>query len=722
MKASPRRVLALWRNNPHWRASQKDVRDALGGGKARSARLQSLLNDLVDQGRLVYERQRYRLSLSAPAHREKPAKSGDALTGVFSAHPDGYGFVAVEQLGRSVFVPPRKIGGALDGDTVALRMEPRKDTQRTSGKITEVVMRKRTTLRGMVHQERGEQWLLPLNEKLPMVFLEPGASSVAFARGDLVEAEFTSYPPDSRTAPAGRVVRVLADADSPLQIIDNILADLAILTDFSQAARREMEALAGLPAEPAGEAREDLTGLPFVTIDGADARDFDDAVCLVAGTTGRRRLLVAIADVAEYVRPGSAVDRDAYARGTSVYFPERVVPMLPEELSNDLCSLKEGLPRPTLVCEMTLDAAGDTKDFRIFEAVIRSKARLTYEQVQRFFDGGKVTTLKKAAPLAPMLTEMLHLSRLLAEKRNARGALAFEFPEASFTFSAPGVPDKIDQSFATPATRLIEQFMLEANETVAWHCETTGIPILYRAHDPPPPDAMADLRVQLLNFGLTLTEQEFRRPGGINRLLALAESHPAKEEIGLAILKSMSQAQYRARNDGHFGLGATHYTHFTSPIRRYPDLLVHRALKQSLAGGKPAKPPPENSGLHLSTCERTAAEAESRVKRLYRVLYMERFVGEHFAGTVSGLNARGLWVTLKSHFVDGLLPLTMLPDDHYRFDPRRNVVRAARGKRQIALAQRLTVQLVRAERLTQQLEFGFVAWDWEEEPERKARP
>ena len=717
-------MLALWRNNPEWRASLKDLREALGGGKARSARLNSLLSDLVDQGRLVYERQRYRISAPpAPTHREKPDRSDAALTGVFSAHPDGYGFVAVEQLGQSVFVPPRKIGGALDGDTVALRMEQRRDTQRrdtqrTSGKITEVVMRKRTTLRGLVHEERREQWLLPLNEKLPMVFLEPGASSVVFARDDLVEVEFTSYPPDSRTAPAGRVVRVLADADSPEQIIDNILADLAISTDFSPATHREMEALKGLPAEPAGDMREDLSGLPFVTIDGADARDFDDAVCLVAGTAGRQRLLVAIADVAEYVRPGSPVDRDAYARGTSVYFPERVVPMLPEALSNDLCSLKEGVPRLTLVCEMTLDGAGNREDFRIFAAVIRSRARLTYEQVQRFFDGGKATTLKKAAPLAPMLKEMLQLSRTLAEKRNARGALEFEFPEMSFTFSAPGVPEKIDQAFATPATQLIEQFMLEANETTAWHCETSGIPILYRAHDPPPPDALADLRVQLLNFGLTMTEKEFHQPGSVNRLLAQAASHPAKEEIGLAILKSMSQAQYRARNDGHFGLAASHYTHFTSPIRRYPDLIVHRALKQSLAGANPAKAPPENSGLHLSTCERTAGEAESRVKRLYRVLYMERFVGETFAGTVSGLNARGLWVTLNSHFVDGLLPLAMLPGDQYRFDPRRNVVRAVRGKRQIALAQRLTVQLVRAERLTQQLEFGFVAWDWEEEPRK----
>jgi ribonuclease R len=222
----------------------------------------------------------------------------------------------------------------------------------------------------------------------------------------------------------------------------------------------------------------------------------------------------------------------------------------------------------------------------------------------------------------------------------------------------------------------------------------------------------------LLNFGLTMTEKEFHQPGGVNRLLTQAASHPAKEEIGLAILKSMSQAQYRARNDGHFGLAASHYTHFTSPIRRYPDLIVHRALKQSLAGANPAKAPPENSGLQLSTCERTAGEAESRVKRLYRVLYMERFVGETFVGTVSGLNARGLWVTLNSHFVDGMLPLAMLPGDQYRFDPRRNVVQAVRGKRQIALAQRLTVQLVRAERLTQQLEFGFVAWDWEEEPRK----
>lgn len=730
MKPSPRRIIALWRNNPDWRASLKDIREAFGSSKAQMPKLKSLLDDLVANDKLTYERHRFQIArptAPSPKAQRTPLMPSPGLTGVYSAHRDGYGFVAIEQSeqsGQSVFIPPRKEGGALDGDSVQVVMEKRRGSERTSGKIIAVTKRGRTKVRGFVHQERRELWLLPLNEKLPMVFLEPGGAKAKYSREDLVEAEFLTYPPDSRTAPAGRVLRVLPSPDAPQQIVDNILADSQIPTAFSKQTMREMADL-DTGAAPAGGGREDLSDLPFVTIDGADARDFDDAVCLIKDSGGHRRLMVAIADVAHFVRPGSAVDEDAYGRGTSVYFPERVVPMLPELLSNDLCSLKPEVPRLTLVCEMTLDGKGGRTDYRIFEAVIRSHARLTYEQVQSFLDSGKAAELGLGAPQGAMLKDMLALSETLAENRSQRGALGFEFPEARFAFSAPGKPEAIHQALPTQATRLIEQFMLEANETVAWHCETKGIPILYRVHDPPPPDQLAQLRLQLVNFGVTVTDKEFEGPGAINSLLARLESHPAREEIWLMILKSMSQAQYRSRNDGHFGLAATHYAHFTSPIRRYPDLQVHRALKSSLAaGGTPEAQlkdaGPGDAGPTLSMRERRAAGAESQVARLYRVLYMEGFVGQEFEATVSGIGGRGLWVRPREHFVEGLLPMALLPDDRYRFDARRGVLRPSRGKRIIAFGQRMTVQLIRAERLSQELEFGFAGWDWKDEEAGKS--
>ena len=724
MKPTPRHVLALWRRDPAWQASLKDIRLALGGKAVPSSSLKSLLDELVAQGKLAHGRRGFRLAASAqvnsaqaPPPRRRAREHSNELRGRFSAHPDGYGFVDVEGRQASLFVPPRHIGGALDGDLVQARTETSRRDGRLSGTITAVLERGRRRVRGFIHMERGDAWIVPPSEKLPMVFVEPEQDNAPCSAGDFVEAQFVSYPSDAHTAPSARVLRVLEEPEAPERVVEHILADLRIETDFSGRTGREMAALARTSAPFTAAGREDLTARPFVTIDGADARDFDDAVCLERTSQGKQLLLVAIADVAEFVLPDSAVDDDAYARGTSVYFPERVVPMLPEALSNDLCSLKPNLPRLTLVCEMELDSQGKRSAYRIYEALIRSSARLTYEQVQRYFDTGKPAALRKASPLAPMLTDMLALSEALAAKRKARGALAFEFPEARFELGGPGKPANILRVFPTQATRLIEQFMLEANETVAWHCERKGIPILYRVHDSPPPDQLAELRLLLHNFGITARERDLAEGPGINRLLAEIADHPQRAAIELAVLRSMSQAQYRAANDGHFGLHATHYAHFTSPIRRYPDLLVHRALKQTLARGKRAgkKPaPPGDAGGFLSERERRAGEAEGRVNRLYRVLYMERFLGEEFAATVTGLSSKALWLSLQAHFVEGPLPVALLSEDHYRLDARRQVLTGARTRRVIGLGQRLTVRLARADRLTQELEFALVAWDRKE--------
>ncbi|MCZ6472706.1 MAG: ribonuclease R [SAR324 cluster bacterium] len=721
MKPSPRRVMALWRNNPGWQSSLTGIRQAMGSKKSELPKLRALLEDLVDQGKLTYEKHRFRLTQKppeAPVAPSVPRTRTEEFTGRFAAHPDGFGFVEGPELPQSLFIPPRKIGGALHGDTVRVRLVRPRAGDRVSGSISEVLERGRKRLRGFVHKEKGETWLMPLNEKLPMVFLESAAEGGSHPPGTFVEAEFTAYPPDMHTAPVARALRALEKPETPEQILDYVLADLQIEVAFSKQTMREMSALAKQPAHSAGEGREDLTAQPFVTIDGEDARDFDDAVCLERTGQGGYRLLVAIADVAEFVRPESAVDRDAYARGTSVYFPERVVPMLPELLSNDLCSLKPGLPRLTLVCEMELSATGERTGYRLYEGLIRSKARLTYEQVQRFLTSHRRTHLKQAAPHGPMLRDMLGLSELLAGKRKARGALAFEFPEARFVFAAPGQPTEILRALPTQATRMIEQFMLEANETVAWHCQGQRIPILYRAHDPPPADQLAELRLLLHNFGVETRERELSEPAGINRLLESIASHPQHAVMELAVLRTMAQAQYRPSNDGHFGLNATHYTHFTSPIRRYPDLLAHRALKRSFATGKRRQSKgaalPGDAGMLLSARERTAAEAENRINRLYRVIYMEKFVGEEFSAEVTGLSRRGLFVALRAHYVEGLLPIDLLPRDQYRFDARSQVLRATRTRRMIGLGERLTVQLARAERITQQIEFAFVDWGWGE--------
>jgi ribonuclease R len=748
LKLTAARIIALWQNDSAWQPTLSEVRTALDLRKAQTARVETLLGELVAQGLLVRQRRRYRLpppatrsahsSVKAAAAAQAPAPKRPAATaaaqnrpssgpaaaqpqpslpagaagteavGVFSAHPNGFGFVEMEGGGDSVFIPPRYIDGALDGDWVQVERVRPKGKARPFGRVVAVLRRQRSRVRGHLQIEDGQVWLEPLNPKIPMVFLIDGEAPRSLRDQSLVEVELVHLPEGPDEAPEGRIVRQIAAGDAPEEVVLHILADTGLSADFSPETAAEMARLPAIEAGKRSSRRIDLRSLPFVTIDGEDARDFDDAVCLEALPNGNWRLLVSIADVAEYVQPGSTVDRDAYAKGTSVYFPTQVFPMLPEVLSNDLCSLKPRTPRHTLTCEIELTPDGERKGYRLYESLIESKARLTYGQVRQFFETGKRGAI--APDLAAMLDRMRTLAARLREKRNLRGALDFTFPEYRFQLDERGFPRNIFAVFPNEATRLIEQFMVEANETVAWHCAQENIPLLYRVHEPPPEDQIPALLITLWNFGLKVKEHEPRQPGGLKRLLERVQNDPKRQQIELAILKSMSQAQYRERNEGHFALAATHYAHFTSPIRRYPDLLLHRGLKAWLGRRRPPALP-LHAGLHLSVCERTAADAEQRVIRLYKVLYMEPRLGETFPATVSGVNERGLFLGLRDHPVDGLLPLDRIPGPRRRVDRQRNLLLAG-GKKPVGLGDQVTVLLARTDRLAQQLEFAFVAWGW----------
>ncbi|HEX7927654.1 MAG TPA: VacB/RNase II family 3'-5' exoribonuclease, partial [bacterium] len=634
------------------------------------------------------------------------------MEGMFSAHPDGYGFVAVGSIKTSLFIPPPEVGGALDGDWVRVELIPARGRHRTAGRVAEVLERRRTRVRGHVEREGRELWVMPLNERVPDVFIAvpKGAHTDQWPNGTLVDVAITQFPEAPEEYPEGNIVAEVTEDESPNQIIDNILAGTSLHLGFSAATHQEMERLGDEPPAPAGK-RVDLTHLPFVTIDPVDARDMDDAVCVEPIANGHMTLWVAIADVAAYVVPGSAVDADAYRKGTSVYFPSRVIPMLPEELSGDRCSLRADVPRPAMVCEMEIDPQGEVSAYRIHEATIRSRAKLNYGQVLRYLESGEAAGIPEA--LLPHITRARELAVRLEQKRERRGALGFAFPEARFELGPDGLPVAIRRNLPSLATKLIEQCMLEANEVVARHLVEHQLPALYRVHDPPPGDALEQLALHLWNAGIQVKPDALEKPGGLTDVLKRIETHPAREQLELMVLKSLSQAVYRATCDGHYALAAPFYAHFTSPIRRYPDLLVHRALKAWLVAGKkkPAVPPmPKDAGAHLSAFERIAADTEGQVIRLYRVLYMEPRVGEDFAAKVTGISERGLLVSLRDEFVDGFLPLDALRDDVYRFDARRNVIEGRRRQHKIGLGNRLTVKLVRADRLTQQLEFGWVAW------------
>jgi ribonuclease R len=770
--------LSLFQRAPAQKHTFSELRSTLGIAKSQGAKLREILNRLVNKGDLKREKHRYILverTVSPPSPDAALAKSGRSPTaqaqskrprkkappaapvqssqagreGVFRATRQGFGFVEIPGADEDLFIPAQHIGGALNEDTVRVEPLPPRGRKRGAYQVAEITARKRRLVRGNVEVDFNGVWLLPLNDRIPHVHLPEGFAPGEFPEHHIVEVEITAYPRHPEEAPEGRITRILDDPGGhPTVMVEHILSDTGLEDGFSPESEREMAGIAKAQAPPAwagkgagkdagrdagrgaGNRRKDLRGLPFVTIDGEDAKDFDDAVCLETGPGGGRRLYVAIADVAEYVRPGSAIDRDAYAKGTSVYLPGRVLPMLPGGLSNELCSLKPDEDRLALTCEMEFDPQGERTGYRLYESLIRSQARLTYGGVEEYFAEADSGGLPRKLPrkILSMLTRMRKLAEQLRTRRDARGALDFSFGETRFDLDPQGNLVGLREVFATEATRLIEQFMVEANETAAAHCGANGLPILYRNHEPPPREQLEALPEVLWNFGIAIKQTRLDSPQGIKALLQLAASHPNREQVELTILKAMSQATYREHNEGHFALSAPIYTHFTSPIRRYPDLLAHRAIKGSLMkrGRKSGLPP--DCGYRLSTRERTAAEAEGRVNRLYKVIHMESRLGQTFSATVIGQGKDGLWMRLRDEPVEGLLPHPEIPlagkggksSEQYSGQKSAQETRGhrsrGRGKSQeTPVGTRLTVSLTRADRLAQKLEFAFVRWRWKKE-------
>jgi ribonuclease R len=713
---SPERVLALWREQPSWSATQEDVQRSLKARGGAKNHVRAALHTLVNRGELEKHGPRYRLPQGGRHAPVPGAKSSSAprMVGTYMAHPDGYGFVWIADTRDSMFIPPRDTLGALDGDWVGVEVTPSQRT-RTSGRITAVLERRRVRARGTVERDKGHTWIVPLNLRIPDILIEPQPGDPDYPTGTLVDVAITAFPRDADEAPAGRIVALAPTEDTPAALVDSIVANSTLHLGFSPAAQAQAEALAGTDvlAQARREERTDLTRVPFITIDPEDARDFDDAVYLEPGPVGREKLWVAIADVAAYVPPGSPLDEDAFAKGTSVYFPASVLPMLPEVLSNDLCSLRPLEPRLAMVVEMELDPEGHPHEVRFHEAVIRSSERLNYGQVQALFDGTPGAE-GISAPAAEMLLRMKRMAEALRHKRNLRGALNFTFPEVRFELDDKGMPVRILRKYPTDATRLVEQFMLEANECVAAHCTMHEMPALFRVHDPPPEDQLPQVVARLWNHRIHANVTLLRTPKGFCKVLAEVHEHPDRESLELVLLKSTAQAQYRERNEGHFALAAEHYCHFTSPIRRYPDVVVHRALKAWIHRDRVRMPevPRPDVGMHLSARERLAADVEQQVARLYRVLYLEPNLGEEFAATVTGVTEKGLTIGLRDEFIDSMLPVFALTDAEYRFDRERQVL-VGRNRRTVAFGQRLVVQLVKADRYAQRLEFAFRRWGWE---------
>ncbi len=656
-------------------------------------RLRDVLDEMEAEGLVLRRKGRY---LHAP-RRPKPAAApepdptarqqaeeraaGDEnkVVGVLSVNPQGFGFVEVEDREEDVFVRSDNMKTALDGDLVLVRMgKPPRGDRRREGRVLEVVERRRVQTVGTLKVLGHFGFVKPDNQRLTRDIYVPKEAFGGAEEGDKVVASIDRFDP-KRDSPEGRVLRVIGPSRDPKT---RVLA-LALSMDVKAGFPEEVEQVAAdIPTEiPEHEIarRRDLRGEMIFTIDPFDAKDFDDAVHLKELPGGTYELGVHIADVSAYVDPGTALDQEAYSRATSVYLVDRTISMLPEKLSNKVCSLRPDEDKLAFSCIMEVTPQGAVKDYEIIETVIRSKRRLTYDEAQGFIDGGYADD-----PVAAHVVRAARLSRTLTKKRMREGSVDFNTPEIKVLLDEEGVPTDIVHKKRKRANRLIEEFMLLANQTVARHIGASGQrgksgrngdgqkakPFVYRIHDKPDAERIQQLAEYVRLFGYELELEDGNATStSLNKLIQAVQGSPEDPVIERAALRAMSKAVYATENIGHYGLGFTHYSHFTSPIRRYPDLIAHRLLKRYAAGGRAADRERLDTELeHCSKRERTAVDAERESVKLKQVEYAQEHVGETFDGVVTGVTNFGVFVELSALLVEGLVHVREMDDDYYEYD------------------------------------------------------
>ncbi len=630
----------------------------------------------------------------------------DLVAGIVQGHPDGYGFLVPEDGSPDVFLGPREMHKLLHGDRAAVRRTGVDRRGRPEGEVIEVLERANRSIVGRLYEEHGIGFVVAENRRINQDLLVPPGDRGQAKPGDVVVVEIVEQPSAQREAIA-RVVEVLGSYTDPGMEIEIALRKHDLPHEFSLAARK---AAGKLPREVRDEDRRDrvdLTALPLVTIDGETARDFDDAVWCERKGKGYR-LLVAIADVSHYVRDGDALDRDARERGTSVYFPRRVIPMLPEALSNELCSLKPDVDRLCMVCDMSIAATGEIRRYKFYPAVMHSRARLTYTAVWQALCSPE-TAPEPVQALLPQLRDLHALYLLLREARERRGAIDFDTIEHELEFDVQGKIVRIVPVVRNDAHRLIEECMLAANVCTAEFLAEHKHPALYRVHEGPTPAKLAILKEFLAGSALSLAGGDEPTAADYAALLLSIRDRPDFALLQTVLLRSLQQAQYRPENVGHFGLSYEAYAHFTSPIRRYPDLLVHRAVKAVLARTKysPGGAGWAELGLHCSQTERRADEATRDVSNWLKCYYMQDRVGETFAGTIASVASFGMFVTLDDLHIDGLVHVTELGRDYFHFDAVRHALVGERSGRVFQLAGRVRVRVVRVDLDSTKIDFAL---------------
>ncbi|CAN5827231.1 ribonuclease R [soil metagenome] len=683
----------------------KEIARELEIGEDGYGELKATLAGLTEEGRV------YRIKSQRYALPEQI----NLVVGTLDSTRRGAGFVVPEKkkAGESdVFVPPHKLGGAVHGDRVVARVEGRRGRDNPEGRIIQVLERAHTQIVGTLQRGKRFGFVVPDNTRLGFdIYVAEDALKQA-EEGQKVVVSIEEWG-DGSKSPAGRVVEVLGDPDAPGVDILSIIRTHELDPDFPE----EVEASAReITADFDAEAKRrlDLRDKLVFTIDPHDAKDFDDALSIEGREDGSYEIGIHIADVSHYVREGSPIDEEAFDRGTSVYLVDRVIPMLPEHLSNGLCSLRPEEDRLTYSVIVIVDAEAKVRESSFRETVIRSRFRLTYQEAQDLIDD-KMPRAELRAVVEPLKT-LRRLAKVLREKRSSRGSLDFDLPEAIVELDAEGFPIDIQESVRLDSMRLIEEFMLLANETVAHHASKLKLPFIYLVHDRPAPEKIDQIRdfVAALGYQMPRSKQGKVDPRVFAEIIEQARGKREEELVNTVILRSMKQARYQVDNIGHFGLAATDYTHFTSPIRRYPDLEIHRLLKQIQAGERWKDEREkqlarlERIASHSSVEERNAVDAERASIDLKKVEFMERHIGDEFEGTISGVTSFGMFVRLNQYFVEGLIHLHDLSDDYYEFHEGKYALIGRNTGRRFRLADAVQVRVESVNKEKRQIDFALL--------------
>lgn len=712
----------------------KELAMLLGIPKSQRDELTQVLDYLVSEGRI---------GISKKGKYGKPEVF--SVNGIFCGHPKGFGFVTVEGMEQDVFIPEDRTGAALHGDRVQIVVESqdRGGGRRAEGSVLKVLEHANKEVVGYYQKSKGFGFVIPDNQKISKDIFIPQGCDMGAVTGHKVVARIKEFG-DANHKPEGVVTEILGHVNDPGTDILSIVRAYGLPEEFPPEVMDEVEecpdevAVPGMtrdeetwdgpydigdltsPADWTGDlaGRLDLRGLRTVTIDGEDAKDLDDAVTLCRNGQGGYILGVHIADVSHYVKEGRPLDKEALKRGTSVYLVDRVIPMLPHKLSNGICSLNAGTDRLALSCIMELDDQGNVLDHKIAETVIHVDRRMTYTAVNAIVTDGDEAVMAEYEGFVPMFMLMKEVSDILREKRKKRGAIDFDFPESKIILDAQGKPLEIKPYERNAATKIIEDFMLAANETVAEDYFWQSLPFLYRTHDNPDPEKMKQLGTFIHNFGYFIRLQQGEiHPKELQKLLDKIEGTPEEVLLSRLTLRSMKQAKYTTLCSGHFGLAARYYTHFTSPIRRYPDLQIHRIIKESLKGGLGDKRAGHYEAIlpgvamQTSALERRAEEAERETDKLKKCEYMSRFIGQEFDGVVSGVTNWGLYVELPNT-VEGLVRISELRDDYYIFDEQHYELVGEMTRKTFKLGQPIRVQVASTDRLLRTVDF-ILPRDWD---------